>query len=302
MRNWIWMRPPLSLACLIVLTLTACASVQVYDMNQTQQTLSEAVQKNDAMVQKATADFDEKKRLIDNLSRTKSPAFRTNETELRSLLASMKTHLNLLESHRKTAGTANSELVALAYNRQEIRSNQPEHAQVQNTLGEFQKAIADSNQAMLIYSRESNALTDLVDKNKLLLHFDPALFVRRIQTSITNAQETSANFQLELDRAEQQLEQSQAGAVRRRLENISTSLQDSAQSYTARAQRLQILAKQMRDVTNDVPINSLDPEWPRSQSILKEYEAINAELAQTQAKFTATLENFRLVAREIPEN
>lgn len=283
-----------TLLCAFAVQLTACSSVQTYNIPQTQQTLGEAIKRSDDLMQKAQMDFDEKKQLTANLSRSKNAGFRKHENDLRGLLASMQTHLNTINGQRKRMAAANSEVASLGYNRSELRADEPGYESIQVAVDEFQEAAESTNRAMELYSKDSNAFTAVIERSKLLMQFTSSDFIPRLQSSVQKAQEAATNMQHELDRAEQRLVHSQTDSAHRRtLENITTDMGSFAEGYTRKAQRYQGIAKEIRDVTGDGRITSLDPEWPHVQKLLREYEQVNAELVQIQAQFNASLERFR---------
>jgi hypothetical protein len=268
-------------------------------MSQTEKTLSEAMKQTDTATEKATRDLKEKKLLVENLSRSRVPGaqqkeFKAREKELKSLLVQMQNDLDTIGASRKKMAIANSEVVSIGYNHSEIKSSQPEYERVTSSVQDFEAAAGEVNAMLEDYAMTSNSFTDVVENNKLLMKFEPGEFVRRVQGSVRTAQETSANMRSELEHADQTIDQTpEQSRVRKAMQKLNSDLHGIAESYTRKAQRFQGIANQVREVTADARITSLDPEWPKIQKLIYEFEVIDIELKQLQNRFFNETESLK---------
>ena len=71
------------------------------------------------------------------------------------------------------------------------------------------------------------------------------------------------------------------------------SLETLAQDYTVKAQRLSAIGKEMRGVTGDARVTSLDPRWPEVQTLINENDRLTREMEAINQKFLKGVEELR---------
>lgn len=267
------------------LLVSGCASGPSYDVSTVQQNLSNALQRNDEVTQKAQNDFNEKKTLVENLK---------GDADLRARIARMQTHLDVMLAERKKMSTANSELASASYGRRNVPDDREDYGRLNSLFKQFQSSVNASNQAFAEYSRESNALTDTISERKLLFSIEPVDFYKRVQQSISVAQDNALTMQTELNRAKQLMEHGTTSpAQQTSRQKIYAEMESQGKQYTAKAQRLAQYTRDMRTVTGDTRITSLEPEWPKAQKIIADFDRSVQELGQINVKFQKSLGEFR---------
>ena len=269
------------LSALGFLSLCSCASTSVYDLSKVQQNLSTALLRSDEVTQKAQADYADKKTLVENLGKAGATGFRDFEPQLRTYLGAMEASLDRIALERKKRMTASSNVASLSYGHQSLSSRSPGFEKVEEEVKDFQDATAAGNLAMADYSRTSNALTDLIAAKKLYMTFESAQFFKNLQRNVKLAQENSTDMQKEISRAQ------------RADRGDPASLETLAQDYTVKAQRLSAIGKEMRGVTGDARVTSLDPRWPEVQTLINENDRLTREMEAINQKFLKGVEELR---------
>jgi hypothetical protein len=283
------------------LVFQGCASVNTFDVPKTQQSLSEAMRRSDEVMQKAQNDFAEKKALIDSLGKGGAPAFHAAEGDLRARLQEMQGHLDTMTVERKKMLDANSDIASLGYGRERLTASDREFNKFDAAVKEFRRSADNANRAVSEYSGLSNALTDRIAEQKLFQSFQSSDFHHRVQQNVKVSQDNAANMQQELNRADALLDHGAANkAARKKLEGLYASMRSQATAYTERAQRLAQISHEMRQVTVDERVTSIDPEWPRAQKLITELDQVVHELEQLNVKFQKSAEDFRNSAKREP--
>jgi hypothetical protein len=85
----------------LMLSLLACGSVRVYDVPKVQDSIGVTLQKTEEVVQKAQTDLREKKALLENLTKSGTPAFKEVESDLRRGVERMNSAFESLSEQRK---------------------------------------------------------------------------------------------------------------------------------------------------------------------------------------------------------
>lgn len=266
---------------LALAALTGCASVRVYDVPRVQQNFSTALQRSDEVARKAQNDYADKKALVDNMGKGGAKGYKEAEPELLLRLGEMEASLDRLNSEHKKMMAANSNVASLSYGHETIHSGAREFEKVDEEIRDFQASTAAVNLAMADYSKASNALTSIVEAKKLYMTFESVEFYKRLQQSVKTAQINAAEMEKEISRA-QRLERGDPAAM-----------EAQAASYTEKAQRLGTISKEMRTLTADARVTSLDAQWPAVQKLLNESDQIIRELEDLNGKFQKSAEELR---------
>jgi hypothetical protein len=283
----------LAVLLIIVAGLNACGSVRVFELPKVQQNLQSALQKSESIAQKAQNDFIEKKMLIDNLSGSNAPAFKQNETTVRTRLNAMDDALQSIVVEKRNMSEANGDIASLSYSRKSVRSDEKEYPTVEEAVKRFETAAARLNASVLDYSRESNSMADLIEQKKLYYNFDVAEFQKRVQRNINTAQDNQKVMERELRRTEAALNSSQASA-RGAQEEIFSAMSGAANDYSARANRFAEINREVNTaVMGAARISSLDPNWPKVQNLVAEFDRTVLELAEINERFMAKVKAFR---------
>jgi hypothetical protein len=283
----------LAVLLLTMTYLNACGSVRVFELPKVQQNLQSTMQKSDVIAQKAQKDFDEKKRLIDNLSGSSTPTFKQNEAALRSRLEAMDEALQNIIVEKKSMSEANGDVASLSYSRQSVRSNEKEYPKVEEAVNRFEKAAARLNFSVLDYSRESNSMADLITQTKLYYNFDVADFQKRVQRNIKTAQDNHKVMERELRRSEAVINSNQT-ATRQAQEEILSEMSAAATDYSTRANRFAEINREVNTtVMGAARISSLDPNWPSVQALVSEFDRTVLELADINERFMTKVKAFR---------
>lgn len=266
MRIWI--------ACFLFLS--GCGSVRVFEMTKVQRDLQESLQKGESVTQKSQADYTQKKNLIDNLAQTHSAGFSEAEDELRKYLKTMNEALENMSAEKRKMTQANSDMVSLAYNRPAVHSNEAEYPQIEELVKKFEDAAGELNTAALNYSRESNSFADLVEQKKLYYSFDILDFQKRIQHNIATAQENAKIMQQELNRIN------------------NDEIHSLASDYSNRANRFAEIHREVGSLALGAPkITNLDPQWPKVQNLVNEFDRLLRDLGDLNRKFQTKLDALR---------
>jgi len=288
------------LTLLTSVALTACGSVRVFELPKVQSHFSETLQKSEGIAQKAQNDFTGKKMLVDNLSKSASPQFKQNESELRKKLNAMDEALQEVVVQKKIMSEANGELASLSYSRDKVHSNESEFPKVEEAVRRFENAAGEMNAAMVDYSRESNSMADLIAQKKLYFNFDVAEFQKRVQKNISITQENQRIMQRELTRSENVLNNWNKATSRREQEEIFTEMRDAGHEYSARANRFAEINREVNGATmGKAWVSTLDPEWPEVQKLVSEFDLTVSELAKLYEKFQSKVDLFRNPAKRV---
>lgn len=282
-----------------ILTITAlvlgCASVRGPDVSRLQNEMSRSLQATEDVLQKTHADYNEKSRLIDNLSKADTPEYRASELELKQQLTAMKLTLEQVDEQHKVMRAANSEMASVAYSAANTETGDNPNANKANELMSKFKASTDAmNAALLNYSRESNRLTDLVAQKRLFVSFDVTAFKRRLEQTIKTAQTNRETMQRELTRGQQLVNHAPGSEAVRNRSLLLVEMGQIAQEYTTRAQGLAQLAQDMDAISmGGAQISSLDDRWPKAQKISDELDRAILDLKDGFSKFGQKLDKSR---------
>lgn len=283
----------LAVLIMMITTLTACGSVRVFELPKVQQNLQSTLQKSESIAQKAQNDFKDKKMLIDNLSGSDAPAFKQNETVVRNRLNAMDDALQSIIVEKRNMTEANADIASLSYSRQSVRSDEKEYPTVEEAVKRFEAAAARLNASVLDYSRESNSMADLIAEKKLYYNFEVADFQKRVQRNIKTAQDNQKVMERELRRTEAVLNSSKA-ATRRAQEEIFSEMSGAANDYSTRANRFAEINREVNTaVMGAARISSLDPNWPKVQNLVSEFDRTVLELADINERFMTKVKSFR---------
>lgn len=283
-----------------MLSLAACASTKRYDLAKVQGNVGESLLKTENNTQKAQADYNEKRLLIDSLAKSGSATFRETEVELRDKLKRMDKSLRAINEQKKEMLDAKGDIVSLSYNRTTVESNEKGYDLVDEAVKRFEGSMAKLNDALVDYSRESNSLADLIAQKKLFFNFDVAEFQRRLQKYIEASRDNQKRMESELSRAENAISSWSKPDGREAQEEIFTEMRDTAADYSTRAQRFSELSRAVNDTTAGTSkVSTLDPHWNELQKLITEFDRTANELTQLNDKFQRKVESFRNPSRRV---
>lgn len=279
--------------------LASCSTAPVLELPQVQKSLAEKLVNSEDLVQKASADYREKKALYDNLAKLNSPAFKESDKELGAYLRRMYEHLNAVNGARKEMAEASGDVASLSYHKSEVSADDRQFAPLMDATKRFDVAMAKLQQSLLDYSRESNSMADLVQTKKLFFTFDVTEFQARIQKAVTGMQDKQKLMQRDLMRAEKVVSEWSNENSRADLEASFDEMKNVAGDYGSLAQTLVSNSREMQGLTDSQStITSFDPNWAQVQKLISSTDQTIDEIAKTEEKFSKAKDKLHKRAKQ----
>lgn len=278
-------------------TLSGCASIRVFDMPKVQNELSTAYQNAENVVQKANSDYSEKKGMLARLGKINAAGLQGAQTEINQKMNAMKNDLDEMTGAKRKMSEANSQIVALGYNRAKINSTDPQYERIDQAVQQFEGAAKLLNASSADYTSNSNALSDLAAAKKLYYNFDVAEFQRRIQQNVRIAQGNQGVMEEELNRCQSLVDNWPKTHGRNEAGKLYSTMVETAQNYSMKAQHLSQLSHDMADATAGYArVSSLESNWPQVQKIISDFDRSNQELSEINALFAKQSSSFKTLA------
>jgi hypothetical protein len=277
--------------------LSGCASIRVFDMPKVQNELSTAYQNAENVVQKANTDYNEKKSMIARLAKIHAAGFQDAQAELNQKMSVMKNDLDEMTAEKRKMSEANSQIVALGYNRTKVNSTDPQYDRIDQAVQQFESAAKLLNASSADYTANSNALSDLAAAKKLYYNFDVAEFQKRIQQNVRIAQGNQGVMEDELNRCQTLVDNWPKTRGRAEAGKLYSTMVETAQNYSMKAQHLSQLSHDMADATAGYArVSSLESNWPQVQKIINDFDRSNQELSDINALFAKQASAFKTLA------
>lgn len=282
------------------LILASCASVKTFNMPKVEEQLSTAFQSSEETSTKVMADLSEKKRLQETLAKGKSAAYQQSEPQILAKLGAMETWSGNMQKARKKMAEARGQVTAMSYSKKKIAGDQPEFAQVEEHVKDFEEAAAQFGTAAVNYSRESNTLAELVAEKKLYFNFDVDDFQNKVQKSLKSAQANSKFMDQELERAEK-IVNSFEGESRTVADAHYQGMADAASNHNKKAEHLGTLNTQMNNMAaGQSKIASTSPNWSEVQRVVTEAERATFSINELYKEFQNKTDKFRASTKGVP--
>lgn len=272
----------------------SCASVKTFNMPKVEENLNRAFQKSEDISSSMKNDFDEKKLLVDSLSKTKSAAFKESENDLKTRLANMEKNLADAQRHAKTMSEAKGHVTSLGYAKKKISGDEPEYARVEDAVKEFETAAANFTTAAGEYSRETNSMADIVANKKLFFNFDVAEFQKKIQKATGSGQANAKFMDREVQRTEDIRNSFDDESRRAPVEQALTHLQALRREHGQKLQSLADLSAQMNHLSQGQPkIPSTSSNWADVQKVVVETDRASLSLNELFKEFQSRVDKVR---------
>lgn len=282
---------------IFVATLSGCASIRVFDMPKVQNELSTAYQNAENVVQKANTDYNEKKSMMARLGKINASGLQGAQTDLNQKMTAMKTDLDTMAAQKRKMSEANSQIVALAYNREKVNSTDPQYDRIDQAVNQFEDAAKLLNASSADYTANSNAMSDIAATKKLYYNFDVAEFQRKIQQNVRVAQGNQGVMEEELNHCQALIDNWPKTHGRAEASKLYSTMVETAQNYSMKAQHLSQLSHDMADATAGYArVSSLESNWPQVQKIINDFDRSNQELGELNALFAKQASEFKTLA------
>jgi hypothetical protein len=177
--------------------------------------------------------------------------------------------------------------IALAH--KQINSNDPDWSLSEQTLRDYDSAVASYSKEMANYSHATNAFSDLVSDKKLF-------YVTDVTSVITRVNETALAAQRQLQVIDADIKAAESMA------NQNGHPSDAPEHSTIKAERdlfeknakiLRELSLQLKSSAENHPqMASTDPQWPLFQKWVAEAEIKSKELDDISRRLPGEIETF----------
>lgn len=286
---------------ILFFTLVSCASMKVFEMPKVQAELATAFQHTEEVTQKIREDFAEKQNVIAHLKKVNSPTFRAVEADVEVRMKMMKVSLEDMVKQKRIMSEANSQIVALSYNRTKVHSHQPEFERIEEAVKQFETATKEVNAAAQEYSNDTNSLAKTIADKKLYFNFDVAEFQQKVETHIKAAQGTQKTMQEEIERSQNLLLNWPKVGGRQPAEKVFLRMTENAQNFSTKAQKLSLISRDMNRVTMGYgKISTTESVWPQVQKLIADFDKTNLELIDLQNEFLKNHETLKASAQSRP--